>query len=275
MRPGGQRRGLESAAIEPWKPPLLRDLIRALGIAVKKAAPPGTRQYEALRRASWLVPRALRGNYEDDPIAEHLHRFAQRHTDVFFVQVGAHDALAGDPISLYVQRDGWAGILVEPVPELFARLQRRYENRTDLVFENAAIAEQDGRRTFYRLSREASGVYELADQLGSLKREVILSHVEQIPDIQQYLEEIEVACVSFGTLLERHSVDRVDVLHLDAEGYDATLLRSFPWERFSPGVVLYEHKHLAEAEREACEKMLGALGYGLTRSVANTLAERP
>lgn len=254
---------------------MLRDLVRTLGITVKKAAPPGTWRYGALQRASWLLPRALRGSYEDDPIAERLHGFAQRHTKVFFVQVGAHDAQAGDPISLYVERDGWAGILVEPVPELFTRLQRRYGKRADLVFENAAIAEHDGPRAFYRLSQEASEVYELADQLGSLDREVILSHTEQIPGIQQYLEEIEVACLSFGTLLERHAVDRIDVLHVDAEGYDATLLRSFPWERFLPAVVLYEHKHLAEAEREACEKMLGALGYVLTRSVANTLAERP
>jgi len=252
---------------------LLRNLVRTLGITVKKAAPPGTGRYRALQRLSWLLPRRLRGNYEDDPIAARLHRFAQRRTDVFFVQVGANDAQAGDPISLYVVRDGWRGILVEPVPELFARLQQRYANRAGLVFENAAIAEQDGRRTFYRLNREASEVYELADQLGSLEREVILSHAEQIPDIQKYLEEIEVACVSFGTLLDRHAVDHIDLLHIDAEGYDATLLQSFPWDRFLPRVVLYEHKHLSEAERAACENLLRSHGYTLTRSRANTLAE--
>jgi FkbM family methyltransferase len=252
---------------------LLQDAVRRIGIAVKRAAPPGSPRYRAIRRVSWLLPRWLRANYEDDPIAERLHRFACRRDEVFFVQVGAHDAQAGDPIALYVERDGWRGVLVEPVREVFARLRKRYANRNDLAFENAAVAETDGTRTFYRLDEKAREAYELADQLGSLQRDVVLGHAEQVPNIDDHLEKIEVPCVSFPTLLRRHDVDRVDLLHLDTEGYDAILLRSFPWEIFQPRLVLYEHKHLDDAARQESEDLLDDLGYDLTRSRSNTLAE--
>jgi len=253
---------------------MLRNLVRRLGIAAKRIAPPGTTGYRALQRLSRPLPRSLRGNYEANPIAERLHRFAQERDDVLFVQVGAHEARAGDPIALYVQRDGWSGILVEPVPELFERLQDTYAGTTGLVFENVAIAEEEGRRTLFQLSRSAAEVYELADSLGSLDRDVLLSHGEQVPGIEDYVVETEVECLTFRSLLERHPLERIDLLHIDAEGYDGRLLRSFPWRRFTPDLVLYEHDHLDGAERAATEAMLRRRGYTLTYSRTNTLAER-
>ncbi len=252
---------------------MLRDIVRQLGIITKRAAPPGTIRYRALRSLSWLMPRKIRGNYEDNPVAERLHRFAQASRDVFFVQVGAHTARAGDQLSLYIERDGWRGVLVEPVPALFERLRARYENTPGLVFENVAVAEEDGERSFYQLDEAASEVYALADQLGSLDRAVLLSHEDQVPDIEDHLVRIEVPCVSFDTLLRRHAIGRIDVLSLDTEGYDGKLLRSFPWHRLRPRLVAYEHDHLEQPERDATEKLLRELGYELSRSRTNTLGE--
>jgi FkbM family methyltransferase len=252
----------------------LRNLVRTLGIAAKRAAPPGTRRYRVVQRLSRLLPDSLRGNYEDNPIAERLHGFAQRRGAVFFVQVGSHDAQAGDPISLYVKRDGWRGILVEPVPEIFARLRAFYGDLPGLSFENVAIAERDGTMPLYRLSPAAGEIYELADSLGSLDRDTLMSHAEQVPGIDRYVEQIEVPCRTFASLLERHGPERIDLLHIDAEGYDARLLRTFPWQRFTPELVLYEHDHLDAGERATTERMLRERGYRLYRSRTNTLGER-
>ena len=251
----------------------LRNLVRHLGIAAKRVAPPGTSRYLVVQRLSWLLPRSLRGNYEADPIAERLHRFAQERDDVLFLQVGAHEAQAGDPIALYVQRDDWSGILVEPVPELYERLQETYDGTDGLVFENVAIAERDGRRSLFRLDDAAGEVYELADSLGTLDRDVLLSHAEQVPGIERHVQEIEVECLTFTSLLERHPLERIDLLHIDAEGYDGRLLRTFPWRKFTPDLVLYEHDHLDRCEREDTETMLRQRGYALRHSRTNTLAE--
>jgi len=252
---------------------VLRDIVRQLGIGAKRVAPPGTSRYRALQTVSRLLPRALRGNYEDNPVADRLHRFALAHRDVFFVQVGAHDARAGDQLSLYIERDGWRGVLVEPVPELFERLRARYEGSPGLAFENVALAEEDGTRSFYQLDETAGDVYALADHLGSLDREVLLSHEEQVPNIEDHLVRIEVPCASFDTLLRRHAIEHIDVLSLDTEGYDGKLLRAFPWHRVQPRLVAYEHNHLDAPEREATETLLRELGYELVRSRTNTLGE--
>ena len=251
---------------------MLRTLIRRLGIAAKKIAPPGTLRYRLIQRLSWLLPGSLRANYEGDPIAEQLHRLAEAHTDLFFLQVGSHEGQAGDPLSLYIKRDGWRGILVEPVPELFERLQVHYAGCAGLIFENVAVAEHNERRRFFKLRESAGEVYDQADSLGSLDRPVILSHGEQVPGIERYLEEIEVRCVSFSSLLDRHAVDHIDLLHIDAEGYDAKLLDCFPWQRLEPHYVLYEHDHLSTEERAAAESMLQGRGYQLRLSRTNTLA---
>jgi len=253
---------------------MLRSFIRYLGIVAKRLGPPGTARYRALQRLSWLLPRRLRGNYEASPVAECLHRFALERDAVFFVQVGAHEGRAGDPIALYIKRDDWRGVLVEPVPSLYQRLRRHYRHVDGLAFENVAIAEADGRRPFFRLAATAGEVYELADSLGSLDRDVLLSHEEQVPGIDDYIEEIEIPCWSFETLLRRHEVETIDLLHLDTEGYDGRLLSTFPWERFRPQVVVYEHDHLDDDERRATERMLRRHGYELCSSRTNTLAQR-
>lgn len=251
---------------------LLRSLARSLGIAATAAFPPDSGGYRALQRLSRLLPAALRTSYASDPVAAALHHFAAGHDDVFFVQVGAHDGGAGDPIALYVRRDRWSGILVEPVRSVFARLQDAYRDRPDLALENVAVGDTDGTATFWHLRDEARAVYPLADQLGSFDRDVLLSHANRVPDIGEYLVSTEVPCVTFETLLERNGVERIDLLHLDTEGHDAVLLQAFPWQRFLPEIVVYEHKHLDAEEAADTAAMLRERGYELVSSGSDTLA---
>lgn len=40
-----------------------------------------------------------------------------------FVQIGANDGTGDDPVQRHVFEDGWVGVLVEPLPDMFKRLQ--------------------------------------------------------------------------------------------------------------------------------------------------------
>ncbi len=44
---------------------------------------------------------------------------------VTFVQIGANDGVWNDPIEPYLRGEKWRGVLVEPVPYVFARLKAR------------------------------------------------------------------------------------------------------------------------------------------------------
>lgn len=47
----------------------------------------------------------------------------------------------------------------------------------------------------------------------------------------------------------------LQVLMIDAEGYDYNALQQIPFERMRPAFVLYEHKHL-HANRAAAEQLM-------------------
>src|SRR5262249_35234617 len=70
----------------------------------------------------------------------------QRQTDFFFVQVGANDGVRSDPLRSLVLEHRLAGLLIEPLPDQYARLRENYAGQPQLRFENCAVAEHDGTR---------------------------------------------------------------------------------------------------------------------------------
>jgi hypothetical protein len=70
-----------------------------------------------------------------------------------------------------------------------------------------------------------------------------------------------VPCLTFGSLCRRNSVERIDLLLIDTEGYDWEILKGVDFEAWRPRVVVYEHAHLGRDDRDAASEMLTALGY--------------
>lgn len=195
------------------------------------------------------------------PVQEVLKAFALDCRDVRFVQIGSNDAVAGDPIIDHVLAHGWRGLMVEPVPNVFERLQRRHGRNPRLVMECAAIGEQEGPRPFYCLEpmdRPPSPWY---DQMGSFSREHIVKHERFHPGLSQHIREIQVPCLRLSTLLKKHGIERFDFLHIDTEGADFEVLKSLDFKQYTPGLILFEHGHLPRAQREDCEAFLAARGY--------------
>ena len=54
-----------------------------------------------------------------------------------FIQVGANDGRYGDPLRKYIMKHPWHGILIEPQPDIYAKLCENYASVRDrLIFEN-------------------------------------------------------------------------------------------------------------------------------------------
>lgn len=197
---------------------------------------------------------------------------------VYFVQVGSNDGTQGDPIHHLVTRHRqWRGIFIEPVPFLFARLKANYGDDARFVFENVAIGEQRGHAQFYYVSeaaKEALGerLPYWYDQLGSFDRNHIVKHLDGL--LEPYIVAVELPCVPVQDILDRNAVTRVDLLHIDTEGYDYHVLSQFDFARYCPAVVLYEHKHLSAAVREQAQALMCSHGYQLYVRGADTLAIR-
>ncbi len=195
-----------------------------------------------------------------------LRAFAADYPDPFFIEIGANDGVRGDHLAPFIRSRRWSGVMVEPVPHVFERLRRNYGDLDRVALENVAIADRDGRLPFYHLvpAREAGaagGDQVWSDAFGSFSRDAVLRTAAAYPGLDRRLERMEVPCLSFESLCRRHRVDRLDLLVIDTEGYDAEILRQIDFGVHRPRVLVYEYCHLSRGQRDECNGRLEGLGY--------------
>jgi len=225
------------------------------------------------------LPRALLDDQEaelrlalDHVVAHHLARSLPG--EFFFVQVGAFDGRHNDPLHDLVVRHRWRGLLVEPQREAFHDLVQTYADQPQLVLRNVAVAERSGSRELFKIARHREGLPYWAAQLASFQRETLLAHRDVIPDIEELIEIEIVECTTFEDVLAPLAPERIDLLQIDAEGFDDELVRLFHATGRTAEILCFEHKHLGRRRHDACCADLVERGYRLALSGPDTIAYR-
>lgn len=191
-----------------------------------------------------------------------IKKFAKTKKNVFFIQIGSNDGISGDPLFPFVEKYQWNGILVEPVPYLFQKLKTNYKNNGRLIFENVAISSEIGIKKFFRLKHSISPDLPFwYDQIGSFKKQVVLKHKTSIPNFDALLIEENVTTITFEKLVEKHNILKVDLLHIDTEGYDYEIIKLIDFNKISPELLIFENKHLAPSDYTACKDLLVRFNY--------------
>ncbi len=224
-----------------------------------------------------LLARRLRGGVFQRPHTDALLAdFAISFPEAHFLQIGANDGLTGDPLYPLLDRpdNHWRGVMVEPVAHLFAQLRQRHPNNPALRLEQAAIGESDGTAVIHRLATAPSDSLWL-DQIPSLDPQLLQENAAQFGQSESAFVREEVPCYTVATLLRRHTVTRLDLLVIDAEGWDWRILRQFDLKTLEPKLILYEHQHLSTAERDEAHQFLARFNYGWAETPeGDTLAWR-
>jgi FkbM family methyltransferase len=140
-----------------------------------------------------------------------------------YVDVGACDPTDGSVTRWFYDR-GWAGVNLEPIPDLYARLER--ERRRDINICAAAGA-APGRASF-RLVRHNLGYSSLAG--GAALPE----------DLAEDSEEIEVESVTLNSVLAGFDRPAIHFLKIDVEGAEAAVLAGLDLRRHRPWILLVE-----------------------------------
>jgi len=198
-------------------------------------------------------------------LQELLNFYNQINKGVRFIQIGSNDGLTGDPLNRHIIENNWTGILIEPVPYLFKKLTNNYRPfQNQLKFENVAISHQDGFQTFYRLKEvEGTDLPKFYDQLGSFSKETILSHKSMIPQLEDLLIEDNVITITFETLMKKHNMKTIDLIHIDTEGHDAKIVKQINFKNLECEIIIFEHKHLKMIEYGNCLALLRTHNYEL------------
>jgi FkbM family methyltransferase len=184
------------------------------------------------------------------------------------VVIGAMDGVSFDDFHGYICKYRWPGLFVEPNPEQFERLKANYAERdfaADNRYENSAIADYDGRIRMLTIRQEAIDRGEVHPCFAGMSAIYPprngLASAGDAPTVEKYGEMIEVSCLTLATLFERHRVEHLDVLCIDAEGWDYRILRQLDFARYRPKLLRCEWINLTPDEQAALVEMLTAQEY--------------
>jgi FkbM family methyltransferase len=180
-----------------------------------------------------------------------------------FLQIGAFDGVGEDDLRELIVAHKLRGVLVEPQPIAFARLQQTYRNQPQVTLLQAAIAEQEGTREFYVTRGEAS-------MAASFDRAHLRKH--GIPDHEIVAQEAP--CHTVESALRAAGLQQVDLIQIDAEGYDWTIIRSIDFSRLRPRILRFEYRHMTAADADACLMLLGEHGYRFVIEARDIIAVR-
>lgn len=170
---------------------------------------------------------AYGGNAEDVVL---MRAFAER-VDGFFVDVGAGEPVSGSLTRNLVERKGWRGVNVEPLPERCERLRAARPN--DVTLE-MAIGSIPGVASFYRVipGTGMSG----GRGLSTLDEGVLKMHLAA----GWGAEELQVEVVRLETVLAAYAEPGFDLLKVDVEGVEADVLASVDLEVWRPRAIVVE-----------------------------------
>src|ERR1700692_184685 len=107
----------------------MRLTLRTMGVWLASTFP-------VVRKPARVLYNRLPSYFHDTPVKLIATTFPQG-TPFFFVNIGANDGVAGDPLVDLIRHNGWCkGIFVEPVSFLFERLRKNYGSSDRFIFEN-------------------------------------------------------------------------------------------------------------------------------------------
>ena len=185
-----------------------------------------------------------------------------------FVQIGANDGLTVDPIRRFILKYGFRGVLVEPQPDVFQKLKSNYSGAQNLQFANVAIARTSGTVSMYRFKNANA---DWADCLATFSRETLLNNFH---NVKGEVEELKIPAVTLPQLLETHGLKKLDLLQIDAEGYDYEIIKAMGETSIRPEIIAFEPGFLSISDQVECFAFLNSLGYAVNNNGPDTVAYR-
>lgn len=170
---------------------------------------------------------AYGGNAEDVVL---VRAFADR-PGGFFVDVGAGNPVQGSLTKNLVDRLGWRGVNIEPLPERFESLRAA---RPGDVTLDVAIGERPGLVSFFRIVPGPGKTG--GDGLSTLERGVLALHLAN----GWRCEELRVDVTRLETVLSEYARPGFDLLKVDVEGAEASVLASADLAVWRPRAIVIE-----------------------------------
>ena len=167
-----------------------------------------------------------------------------------FVEAGAFDGYYGSNTYWFERFRGWSGVLIEPLPEL-AAIARKERPRSK-IFQCALVAaDYDQAYITMRYGGFQSVVvdaWEGGEEQRHAEWGAALQHRETF--------ELQVPARSLSDVLSEAGVTDIDLMTIDVEGFEFSVMRGLDLAKHRPKFLLVECVQ-GETERRKIESLLG------------------
>ena len=139
-------------------------------------------------------------------------------------------------------------------------LKERTKNLKNVIIEEIAISDKDEIVPFYHIKR--SSIKKLkkhwASGIGSFDINHILNHKNKRFQVtREDIEQIQISCLSFSSLIKKYEIKKVDKLMMDVEAAEYKILKSINYNEVDISQIIFEKKHFDETFSEG--KKLGEI----------------
>lgn len=173
------------------------------------------------------------------------------------IQIGANDGLRFDNINKFIKEFKPNSILVEPIKEYFNELKQNYKNFENIFFENLAISVNDQINYLYKVNSKDLDKYdEHIKGISSFDLRHLLKHGVK----KSHITKEETKSISITDLFKKYSFN-IDLLLIDAEGYDAEIVIDLLSQSNFRPIIIIEYIHVKLPSMKILKKLLNVKEY--------------
>jgi len=209
---------------------------------------------------------------------------------ISIVQIGANDGRFNDPIFPFVSKhiDRTRILLVEPQTQIIPFLRANYAAHPGAIVANNAVG-PEGEMTLYAVSDQYWGdcltpyadhdwpSYRAPSGITSTDRDRVVAWARKYYRGPLAAESVviglTVQSLGLPRLMELSGFDSpIDLLQVDAEGFDDQAIYSSEVEKLLPAIINFENQHLSAQRQRDLQTFLSDLEYEVIKDKVDTIA---
>ncbi|MDA9629791.1 FkbM family methyltransferase [Candidatus Pelagibacter sp.] len=170
-----------------------------------------------------------------------LKNIFEKHNIENLIQIGANDGISFDEINFFIKKYKVKSILVEPIKENFKKLKENYKNLNFINFENVAISNNNKINYLYKV--DANFISKYGSEIPAIPS-FNIKHLINHGVKKSHIVKEKVDTSSIKNLIEKYQIKKLDLLFIDAEGYDGDIVLDFLKQTNLRPIIIFEYIHI-------------------------------
>lgn len=156
------------------------------------------------------------------------------------IQIGANDGVRFDTINKFIKKYSPHCILLEPIKDYFDQLKKNYKFQKNIIFENLAISVNNEINHLYKVKNSELNNYD--EHIKGITS-FDINHLKKHGVKSNHIVEEKIKNISISDLIKKYE-NKVDLLLIDTEGYDANIIIDLLEKSNVRPVIIFEYIHI-------------------------------